>query len=469
MSVLTSFKKYESISSIEVIIAVSIFTMVMLGVLVSILSVVNTGSDLSQSIKATYLAEEGFEVMMNKKMANWSNVADGTWGLQLQSNIWQRIPNQDVVDSLTRQVIIQTISNDTATNTVRKKITSSVAWDVNKNFSPSVLVTNWYDPVVIAGPGNWDNPTSANYLNLTGSMTVRGMLIEGNRIYIITSGNLFIYDYSNPNSPTLLFNLTISGPLNDIVKYDHYLYIASDSNTKEFVVVDLNTSTPTVTTQSLHASFDLNQLTIIGDNLFVARDAGGSVNEFEVYDLVDPTHPHLIGGYEVGYNVNDFVINGNYAYITIQRTSQNLRVIDISDVHSPHVIQTISLPGAYNASKIIQAGSNVYISRVSYARVNKYSATNPASLTWVADLTTGGAVNDMDKLPDDSRLFLAVASTTNSFQVVDISGTNFTIKKTLNIGVAATTVEYSVPDDMIFLGTALSTNEVFKITPALWQ
>lgn len=469
MSALINSKKYKSISSIEVIIAVSIFTMVMLGVLVSILSVVKTGADMSMSIKGTYLAEEGFEVMLNKKMANWSNLTDGTWGLQLQSNIWQLIANQDTVENLTRQITVETMSNDSTTNTVVKKITSSVSWGVDKQFYPSVLVTNWYDPVVIAGPGDWDNPTSDNYLNLSGNMAVRGMLIDADRMYIITANNLFIYDYSNPDSPTLLNNLSLHGTLNDIVKYDHYLYIASDSNTREFIVVDVSHSTPQVTTQSLHASFDLNKLEIVGNTLFVARDSGGSVHEFEAYELTEPTHPQLLDGYEVGYNVNDFIINGDYAYITIQRTSNNLRVIDISDLHQLRLVQTITLPGSYSAKNIIQAGDNIYVSRVSYARLNKYHLDSPSSLSWVDDLTTGGTVNAMDKLPDDSRLFLAVESTNHSFQVVDISENNFSITKTLGIGVAADTVEYSEPDDMIFLGTSLSTNEVFKITPAQWQ
>ncbi len=153
---------------------------------------------------------------------------------------------------------------------------------------------------------------------------------------------------------------------------------------------------------SLDSSFDLtlansganaaNGISLVrsGNYIFLGR-ASSVGTEFFSIDVSNTTVPSMCVNCqrELGGDVNDIVINGNYAYIASTNNSQELQIIDIS---SPTSLSTATLnsvnltvvnSGNDNADAIALAisGNFLYMVRNGGNEFIKFNISNPASPT----------------------------------------------------------------------------------------
>lgn len=128
-------------SLVEVLLAVSIFSLIVTGFVGGLLYGQESTAIAGQRERAIMLADEGLEAVRNIRDENFSNLTDGTYGLTITGNQWNISGSSDTTDIFTRQVAIS------AVDTKRKLVTANIAWQQNSQRTGSVsmqtYLTNW--------------------------------------------------------------------------------------------------------------------------------------------------------------------------------------------------------------------------------------------------------------------------------------------------------------------------------------
>ncbi|MDF2577802.1 MAG: Ig family protein [Chlamydiales bacterium] len=187
-------------------------------------------------------------------------------------------------------------------------------------------------------------------INLAGLYYPASMCIQGNKLYISSSGNkICIYDLSTPTSPTLLTSLVDGTNLALTTPYEkpygmcvqgNYLYYLSypTGTTYQITVVDISTTPPTIAgTESISQFY---AIAVRGNYLFVHR---GSLAIYNISDPSNITSVSTVSGFAItssGSNACGIVVEGNYVYLSGGGDSK-VAVIDISDISQPYLVKTI--------------------------------------------------------------------------------------------------------------------------------
>jgi len=82
-------------------------------------------------------------------------------------------------------------------------------------------------------------------------------------------------------------------------------------------------------------------------------------DEFEIFDISDPTNPFKVGGANSVTTTHDVVVSGNYAYVVGLSTGDELEVFDISDPTNPLKVATAATAG--NTFGVAVSGNYVYV------------------------------------------------------------------------------------------------------------
>lgn len=158
MKLSNSSKKLKAFSIMEIILAVGIYSVVMLTGMVVVLNVMNINKSTLDKNRARLLSTEGIEATKSIKDHLWSDIVAGEYMIQKQSDSWVLAPYTfDPDQKFNRKIIIQDLYRDLSgelftesSNGVLdpniKKIVVEVIWQVNtKNFSQidELYLANW--------------------------------------------------------------------------------------------------------------------------------------------------------------------------------------------------------------------------------------------------------------------------------------------------------------------------------------
>lgn len=134
-SAMVTGKGSKGFSLVEVILASAVFVLLVTALVGAYLYGEESTALAGNRARAVLLAEEGLEAARNIRDAQYSNLANGTYGLAISGNQWVFLGAQDVTGIFTRQI---NISQVTAT---RKDVTVSVTWQQNPQRTGSVVLT----------------------------------------------------------------------------------------------------------------------------------------------------------------------------------------------------------------------------------------------------------------------------------------------------------------------------------------
>ena len=155
----SAFKK-SGFSLVEVILASSIFILLVTALVGAYLYGEESTMRAGNRARAVLLAEEGLEAARNLRDADFTNLSDGVHGLATLSNEWIFSGSSDVTGIFTRQITISTVDAD------RKEVISAVTWQQNPQRSGSVssvtYLSNWQDSVAVPASCN-DYTVSQGY------------------------------------------------------------------------------------------------------------------------------------------------------------------------------------------------------------------------------------------------------------------------------------------------------------------
>ncbi|ELR71552.1 hypothetical protein C900_02467 [Fulvivirga imtechensis AK7] len=123
--------------------------------------------------------------------------------------------------------------------------------------------------------------------------------------------------------------------------------------------IDVSNATDMHPTEKVLVDWGIETLFPIGDKLFI-----GAQNGMFIMDISDPLHPVQVSNYRHVTSCDPVVVDGNYAYVTLrsgtecQGFTNQLEVIDISDISSPQLLHVYEM---YNPHGLGKDGDVLFI------------------------------------------------------------------------------------------------------------
>lgn len=363
-----------------------------------------------QRLAATALLKETEEAVRSVREQGWTTFAvNGTFHPEVSGSSWSLVAGSDTVNGFTRIVDLSDVLRDAAGAIVAaggtvdpstKKVTITLSWntplsssvqsvlylarfdnlsyeqttkaDFDAGIKNGVTVTNTAGGEVMlgaGGAGDWCEPNlDINPLDLPKNGVANGITAIEGRIFAGTgdnaSGESFInINVSNtkPPVPTILGTFD-SYKTNDIFGEADYGYIATDTNDKEIVIIDLTTSSYTeIGSFNAPGSTDASAVFISGNTGYMLQ--GGRLRNFDLSSkigprpAIDPDGVNLLGS-----TGTSLYVAGMYAYVTSTAATYNVLVIDVSNPANLHVVAGANINGL--VAKDVAAnstGSRLYV------------------------------------------------------------------------------------------------------------
>lgn len=160
----------------------------------------------------------------------------------------------------------------------------------------------------------------------------------------------------------------------DITSEGVYVFMGTDSNSAEIIILDLSSPTsPAVTTGSPYAhpgGGDAHDLVYNSndDTLHVVFDNNGGNGEYSIIDMSDVSSPTLLGTYDHSGALQGVSIDSanNKAYLVGDVSTQELLIMNISNTSLPILSHTLDLGGI--AWAVQNDGSNVFVASAADAQ-----------------------------------------------------------------------------------------------------
>ena len=406
---------------IEAILAIAVFVVLVSGLVGSLVYGHWSTFLAGERNRAVYIAEEGLEAVRNIRDDAFTNLTDGTHGLEVSANEWTLSGSSDTTDGFTRSVNISAVSD------YIKNITSTVIWDQSEERSGSVSLvtrlTDWAREVITLG--DWESPSEEGNVNLSGGNNGIKIQVSGNYAFLVRSGgsqDFTVVDISDPANPAYEASLSLSGSLYNIAVDGNYAYVVSDSNSNELIIIDISDPTSPSQVGSYNAPGNRNAYGVfaIDTTVYITRDSSGSSDELEVIDASTPSSPNSLGSIDLGADGNEIYVSGDYAYIVADDSSDELMVVDVSDPSSMSIDATLNLSGNDEGETITGFDDHVVVGTED-GYVYLIDVSTPTSPVSIGSTDLQNDVNDISLGNDNDYAYVATDENDAEFVVLDIS------------------------------------------------
>lgn len=266
---------------------------------------------------------------------------------------------------------IVNVSNPTSPSLVYEYHSAGEAWDVVISGTIAYLGdrNNGFYTVDISDP---TDPQIISYYSQTWSGTSEVYLaVSGDTLFIVDRDQLYIFDVSNPASPT---SITAYSSLTDpkgIAIAGNYAYIADgESGLRVLDVQNLQTISQV---GILDTPGDLTDLVIFGSYAYLADASQG----LRVVDINNPASPSEVGAFvPEGYSAA-VAVSGHRAYLSAGWNG--MRIINISNPSTP---TELGFHDEMIANTVAATGGFVYVIANQFAAtLQQLDVTDPLSPT----------------------------------------------------------------------------------------
>jgi Tfp pilus assembly protein PilV len=453
-------------SVVEVLLAALVFGILTTGLIGAIVYGRASTANAGDAQRAQLIAEEGIEAVRSIGGASYAALVDGSYGLAQTGSppTWSFLGSgtTDTTDVFTRQITIATASTN------RKTVTSTVTWPSAGGGSGSVTVSarisNWHATTKL-----WTNPLLAGAVNATGTNDAIKTASAGNFNYTVlnvaTTNNFIVTNITNPAAPTSSI-FSIAGTPTNIFVVGNYAYVTNQLDTAELQVVDItNPAAPTVV-KSVDMIGTGNGQGVYVSNGYAyvvrAADATASAFELTIVNVSVPASAAVVGGYNNDIAMNEVTVIGTNAFIATSSTTQEMLVVNAAVPAAPVLLATYNPATTLAATTIASYGNTVLLGMST--TLSALNVTTPTAPALYSSFTAAGTINDIDVDVTNKTAFLATASTTGEFQIVDVTTpTAMTLAKTVDVtGTTSTAggVAYSSTYDTVTVATASDTQEL---------
>jgi len=380
---------------VEMIIIMALMALVIPTLVTGFVSTREGRAQIGQRFLATALIQEEKEAIIVLREAGWANVAtNGTYHPAISGTTWSLSAGSESINGFTRSIVIadayrtSTGSGSLVTqggfiDPSTKKVTYTVSWTQPRSTSLSVVgyisrrdnlsytqtteadftagtqsnttVTNIQGGEVALGAGggggDWCAPSSSiTQYDLPKSGVANAVTAIEGRVFAGTGSNSSGVSFADVvfttdvNPPQITSSKTFDGyKTNAVFGESNYAYLATDSNSKEVVMLDLNQySNPPTNTKYLEVGSINLPGNGSGDSIHVVNNKAYVIGgrKFYIYNLSsDRTSATLqnSGGYSLSGKGKKVVVGsgGQYAYIMTSATSNQFEILDVSNATNP--------------------------------------------------------------------------------------------------------------------------------------
>jgi Tfp pilus assembly protein PilV len=160
----------SGISLIEIIIAIAVFTMIVMGTMSVVLGSFSMSRQAEEGSKAGLLAQEGMEAVNSLKNQNWNNVTNGAHGITKTGGTWTFTGTSDTTEKYTRVITVSDVFRDGSGNIVTlggtiapetKKVSVIVSWNFGGTRHDGVVINQYVTRWQVGKNNVQPTPTNA--------------------------------------------------------------------------------------------------------------------------------------------------------------------------------------------------------------------------------------------------------------------------------------------------------------------
>ena len=238
--------------------------------------------------------------------------------------------------------------------------------------------------------GEWDDPAVFVDENIIGQSDATAIDEFDHMIYLTTDpsaankNDFFIYEF-DPDTITLteMSHLNTSAGFNvglfDVDVAGNYAFVASGSTTAQLQVIDISDPlAPSVVWEvplpgvDPTGSYPEGRSVRYHSGRVYVGTAETDGPEFHVFDVtnVNIVPPFHLGSLELTHNVNEIIVEGDYAYLATSDNNHELMAIDVSNPaafnpsYHPDVTNLgFNAPGANDGTSIYVGADRIYLGR----------------------------------------------------------------------------------------------------------
>lgn len=151
----------------------------------------------------------------------------------------------------------------------------------------------------------------------------------GSTVFIGSENSIFIYNTSNPESPTLLSTYSVGAEVNDLLSNGNYLYSATSKSSEEILILSIaDLSHPTYAgSYDVSGSTDALSLDLKGTVLYMGSDNNSSTNpELYQFDTTNPINLIKKNSRDTGGAVKQIATAGQYVYLATGSSNNEFQI-----------------------------------------------------------------------------------------------------------------------------------------------
>lgn len=429
-------------SLLEIILMIGLAGILIPGIATGLISARSGKAQEGRRVEALALVKESQETLRVIRERGWSFVGtNGIFYPQISGTTWELISGTENINGLTRSIEISSVNRDSNGTIVTtggtldpstKHVLITVSWTspTPSSVTSEGYITRYLDNITYTqtteavfdagshsgttttntdggevvlgagGAGSWCAPVlSAEEMDLPKNGVANAITAIEGYAFAGTGENASGESYvkvgiTNTNPPVASSLGVMNGyKTNDVFGAADYGYIATDSNSKEVAIISI-ASTPYAESGYFNAPGNGN-----GDSIFVNGNTGymASGNRFYNFDLssksgarpaIDPDGVTLAG------TGKDIIVVGNYAYVAINSTSNQLQIIDLSNSGNLSVAGSLTLPAQGGQALFVNTtGDRVYLATANSSTQNEVfiiNSSNKSSPSVIGSINTNG-------------------------------------------------------------------------------
>lgn len=468
---------------IEAMLSIAVFFIIATATIGVFLHVTESSKQSVEYVAATGLLQEGIEAVRSIRNREYSELVNGSHGLQTASGYYEFSGTSETIGSFTRTITVEDVYRNSGLtgdidtsgtlDSSTKKITVNVYWNtlasktqnINAvfyvyNFSTSswtqtatsdfsigsqnsaaITATSNGEVQLRSAQVDWNGLVVQHDVDMAGNGNRNAFVLDETQdlLYVLSdtgSGDeLEVYDVSDVSEsmPTSVDSYPVGYDGADMVLNNGYLYIATNDDSNEVVVLDAYDLSYV---QSLDLTGGANAVAIAatGTTLVVARDKSGSSSEVSFWDITDPegTINELgVGSGETGRDMTALAMDSNYVYVTSTKESEELFVYRLSDYTKVYVM---NMSDDNKPRSLALVGNNLYVGRDNGGGKDDFyllDVSSPeTSITEISSEDTGTDVYGIHIDDNEDYAFLATTDDAEELVVIDLS--TFTVAQTGN-------------------------------------
>ncbi|MBU1970450.1 hypothetical protein KJ605_01600 [Patescibacteria group bacterium] len=466
---------------VEVIIASALFVIIASAVLGGFVSARDGTINQKQGLAAKGYLDQAIEAVRSVRERDWGLIAvNGEYHPSLAGTVWELLPGEgSSVDGFTTRVVISDVFRSSTdpfgdiaaegdiVDPAIKKIMLTVSWGdlanqyvssvqylsrhENNDFVEQTLEADFTDGEFIGtavqnedggevilgagGYGNWCEPLQVPLVevSLESNGSAAAIWAREGRVYAGTgensSGKSFVnVDIEDTRPPTATVQGTFDGyKTNAIYGEGDYAYLATDTNSKEVVIIDTSTSPNTeIGYFDAPGNADANGVFVQGDVGYVT--AGSRLFSFDLSSRSGSRPALDSNGVYVSIfgTARKMYVVGNYAYVAIDGYALlEMVIVDISNPSNLVAVGGANVNAAGGKEIYVNpTGTRAYLATNRDGSKPEFFIINTSSKTGIRDSVGSYNSGDMDprgvSVGTGNRAIL-VGSGGKEYQVIDIS------------------------------------------------